>query len=92
VLLEEEFDGFEKNLGSLSLNKLIDSLLERDCFLLWTSWYFVVTGILPLAKQSLSNEVMIIMCMSSKADKLCNSKHYTCCSFFVESGFIFKVK
>jgi hypothetical protein len=27
---------------------------------------FVVTGIFPLAKQSPSNEVMIIMCMSSK--------------------------
>ena len=36
---------------------------------------FVATGILPLAEQSPLNEVMIIMCMSSKADKLCNSKH-----------------
>ena len=34
-----------------------------------------MTGILPLAKQSPLNEVMIIMCMSSKADKLYNSKH-----------------
>ena len=34
-----------------------------------------MTGILPLAKKSLSNEVMIFMCTSSKADKLCNSKH-----------------
>ena len=34
-----------------------------------------MTGILPLAEKSPLNEVMIIMCMSSKADKLCNSKH-----------------
>ena len=36
---------------------------------------FVAPGILPLAEQSHLNEVMIIMCMSSKADKLCDSKH-----------------
>ena len=36
---------------------------------------FVVTGILPLAKQSRSDEVIIIMCMLSMAEKLCNSKH-----------------
>ena len=35
----------------------------------------------PLAKLSPSNEVMIIMCMSSKADKLCNSKHMVKVSF-----------
>ena len=40
-----------------------------------------MTGILPLAKQSPLNEVMIIMCMSSKADKLCNSKHVVKVSF-----------
>ena len=40
-----------------------------------------MTGILPLAKKSLSNEVMIFMCMSSKADKLCNSKHVVKVSF-----------
>jgi len=41
----------------------------------------VVTGILPLAEQSSSIEVMIIMCTSSKADKLCNSKHMVKVSF-----------
>ena len=40
-----------------------------------------MTGILPLAKKSLSNEVMIFMCMSSKADKPCNSKHVVKVSF-----------
>ena len=42
---------------------------------------FVATGILPLAEQSPLNEVMIIMCMSSKADKLCDSKHMVKVSF-----------
>ena len=41
----------------------------------------MVTGILPLAEQSSSIEVMIIMCMSSKADKPCNSKHVVKVSF-----------
>ena len=40
-----------------------------------------MTGILPLAKKSLSNEVMIFMCMLSKADKPCNSKHVVKVSF-----------
>ena len=40
-----------------------------------------MTGILPLAEKSPLNEVMIIMCMSSKADKLCNSKHVVKVSF-----------
>jgi hypothetical protein len=42
---------------------------------------FVATGIPPLAVQSPLNEVMIIMCMSSKADKLCDSKHMVEVSF-----------
>ena len=40
-----------------------------------------MTGILPLAEKSHLNEVMIIMCMSSKADKLCDSKHMVKVSF-----------
>ena len=51
------------------------------CFLRWRGWYSLVTGILLLAKKSLSNEVMIFMCMSSKADKPCNSKHVVKVSF-----------
>ena len=42
---------------------------------------FVATGILPLAEKSPLNEVMIIMCMSSKADKLCDSKYMLKVSF-----------
>ena len=50
-------------------------------FLLRRGWYSQVTGILPLAEKSDLNEVMIIMCMSSKADKPCNSKHMVKVSF-----------
>ena len=61
---------FLRELPRLASVRLASGDLVRPC-----------SGDSPPAKLSLSNEVMIFMCMSSKADKPCNSKHVVKVSF-----------